>query len=127
MPSRRTFCTQLLSALLLAAAAGPGAPLTHAQPASTPNQNARAASSQVTAAGAAEIVRQQYGGRIMDVQTRQRDGRIIYQVRVLQDDGRMRSEEHTSELQSRGHIVCRLLPEKKKIRTLLILSSYIRT
>src|SRR5439155_19880797 len=25
-----------------------------------------------------------------------------------------RSEEHTSELQSRGHIVCRLLPEKKK-------------
>src|SRR5439155_12158807 len=27
---------------------------------------------------------------------------------------RMRSEEHTSELQSRGHLVCRLLLEKKK-------------
>src|SRR5690625_5099136 len=27
-----------------------------------------------------------------------------------------RSEEHTSELQSRGHLVCRLLLEKKKIR-----------
>src|SRR5439155_11449839 len=26
-----------------------------------------------------------------------------------------RSEEHTSELQSRGHLVCRLLPEKKKV------------
>src|SRR5690625_7095086 len=26
----------------------------------------------------------------------------------------MRSEEHTSELQSRGHLVCRLLLEKKK-------------
>src|SRR5690625_2595027 len=26
----------------------------------------------------------------------------------------MRSEEHTSELQSRGHLVCRLLREKKK-------------
>src|SRR5439155_20419705 len=26
-----------------------------------------------------------------------------------------RSEEHTSELQSRGHLVCRLLPEKKKL------------
>src|SRR5690625_1831819 len=25
-----------------------------------------------------------------------------------------RSEEHTSELQSRGHLVCRLLHEKKK-------------
>src|SRR5690625_6093562 len=28
-----------------------------------------------------------------------------------------RSEEHTSELQSRGHLVCRLLLEKKKPRT----------
>src|SRR5437870_11042122 len=27
---------------------------------------------------------------------------------------RGRSEEHTSELQSRGHLVCRLLLEKKK-------------
>src|SRR5207253_10526518 len=27
---------------------------------------------------------------------------------------RRRSEEHTSELQSRGHLVCRLLLEKKK-------------
>src|SRR5207253_3349775 len=29
---------------------------------------------------------------------------------------RKRSEEHTSELQSRGHLVCRLLLEKKKNR-----------
>src|SRR5690625_6028186 len=29
---------------------------------------------------------------------------------------RVRSEEHTSELQSRGHLVCRLLLEKKKGR-----------
>src|SRR5207253_10520257 len=28
----------------------------------------------------------------------------------------LRSEEHTSELQSRGHLVCRLLLEKKKIK-----------
>src|SRR5439155_3256672 len=31
-------------------------------------------------------------------------------------DADTRSEEHTSELQSRGHLVCRLLLEKKKIR-----------
>src|SRR5437660_8262418 len=31
----------------------------------------------------------------------------------LANDSR-RSEEHTSELQSRGHLVCRLLLEKKK-------------
>src|SRR5437870_9881332 len=29
-------------------------------------------------------------------------------------DSSNRSEEHTSELQSRGHLVCRLLLEKKK-------------
>src|SRR5207253_11270113 len=38
---------------------------------------------------------------------------------VVDDDHRPglaehRSEEHTSELQSRGHLVCRLLLEKKK-------------
>src|SRR5690625_7084958 len=38
---------------------------------------------------------------------------------VIYDDGTnrnaaKRSEEHTSELQSRGHLVCRLLLEKKK-------------
>src|SRR5690625_7107128 len=30
--------------------------------------------------------------------------------------GTLRSEEHTSELQSRGHLVCRLLLERKKRR-----------
>src|SRR5207253_4079538 len=29
-----------------------------------------------------------------------------------------RSEEHTSELQSRGHLVCRLLLEKKNTKTM---------
>src|SRR3989442_2423857 len=32
--------------------------------------------------------------------------------------GEPRSEEHTSELQSRPHLVCRLLLEKKKTQTL---------
>src|SRR5690554_7366715 len=36
---------------------------------------------------------------------------------IAHDDGR--SEEHTSELQSRPHLVCRLLLEKKKITTTL--------
>src|SRR5690625_6713251 len=43
---------------------------------------------------------------------------------VIMDWGRatgrfslLRSEEHTSELQSRGHLVCRLLLEKKKKNT----------
>src|SRR5215208_7591113 len=36
--------------------------------------------------------------------------RLYVRCRTL----RSRSEEHTSELQSRGHLVCRLLLEKKK-------------
>src|SRR5690625_6139100 len=34
---------------------------------------------------------------------------ILYKIKLPYDG---RSEEHTSELQSRGHIVCRLLLEK---------------
>src|SRR5207253_9043003 len=34
--------------------------------------------------------------------------------RLHSRDDPLRSEEHTSELQSRGHLVCRLLLEKKK-------------
>src|SRR2546428_1063547 len=33
--------------------------------------------------------------------------------------GKNRSEEHTSELQSRSDLVCRLLLEKKKVPTML--------
>src|SRR5690625_5401762 len=40
----------------------------------------------------------------------------IIQNRLVNEQ---RSEEHTSELQSRGHLVCRLLLEKKKKRTSL--------
>src|SRR5437870_11559624 len=39
---------------------------------------------------------------------------VFVQDRVVTGDD-SRSEEHTSELQSRGHLVCRLLLEKKKI------------
>src|SRR5207253_10783122 len=42
-------------------------------------------------------------------------------VRVGQGDHR--SEEHTSELQSRGHLVCRLLLEKKNKQTHMTTSS----
>src|SRR5690349_24154984 len=47
------------------------------------------------------------------------DGREIAQARRVEHVGsgggeRLRSEEHTSELQSRRELVCRLLLEKKK-------------
>src|SRR2546422_6836214 len=37
-----------------------------------------------------------------------------WHVRLFRRHRRFRSEEHTSELQSRLHLVCRLLLEKKK-------------
>src|SRR2546429_7351768 len=40
--------------------------------------------------------------------------RLMYLNREYVFDGQERSEEHTSELQSRLHLVCRLLLEKKK-------------
>src|SRR5437660_7300885 len=45
--------------------------------------------------------------------------KIVGEVRSAQNESGgpqagERSEEHTSELQSRGHLVCRLLLEKKK-------------
>src|SRR5690625_5416479 len=43
---------------------------------------------------------------------RSTNGRVFTGRRRGQGSGR--SEEHTSELQSRGHLVCRLLLEKKK-------------
>src|SRR6476620_12602516 len=39
---------------------------------------------------------------------------LLDPVRVAVGDGERRSEEHTSELQSRQYLVCRLLLEKKK-------------
>src|SRR5439155_22831226 len=41
-------------------------------------------------------------------------GRHVYVHDLGIGGGGVRSEEHTSELQSRGHLVCRLLLEKKK-------------
>src|SRR5437660_3342423 len=40
--------------------------------------------------------------------------RHLCTLRPVSAKRRHRSEEHTSELQSRGHLVCRLLLEKKK-------------
>src|SRR5690625_5881580 len=44
--------------------------------------------------------------------------RILATLTDPDEGSARRSEEHTSELQSRGHLVCRLLLEKKKQRSL---------
>src|SRR2546430_7095787 len=46
---------------------------------------------------------------------------ILLDYTYLPYANQRRSEEHTSELQSQSNIVCRLLLEKKKIHTCIIL------
>src|SRR3989442_3190263 len=49
-----------------------------------------------------------------DVRSSQRDDPTLMTLWPGKNSTRCRSEEHTSELQSRPHLVCRLLLEKKK-------------
>src|SRR4051812_49509107 len=49
-------------------------------------------------------------------------GRVFHARRELVPFGTVRSEEHTSELQSHVNLVCRLLLEKKKITNIQIYS-----
>src|SRR3712207_8615548 len=59
-------------------------------------------------------VAEQHGTRGGPVET----GRALQQCRLTRTGGaHNRSEEHTSELQSRQYLVCRLLLEKKNIIT----------
>src|SRR3989442_8923100 len=49
----------------------------------------------------------------------ERDGAAYHFLTREEFRRRVRSEEHTSELQSRPHLVCRLLLEKKKNKMIL--------
>src|SRR3712207_7593415 len=63
-----------------------------------------------------ELVSVDPGGLICDEHDRS-DGMYIVRsgmVKVMKNVSALRSEEHTSELQSRQYLVCRLLLEKKK-------------
>src|SRR3712207_7876347 len=58
----------------------------------------------------------------MSVCTRRTAWLLVIMV-SMQGESWSRSEEHTSELQSRQYLVCRLLLEKKKTNTLKYISS----
>src|SRR3712207_6983156 len=53
---------------------------------------------------------------------RRRVPRAVRRRRLLRPRADVRSEEHTSELQSRQYLVCRLLLEKKKKQTITNIS-----
>src|SRR2546430_12524327 len=49
--------------------------------------------------------------------------RVLAEVDLRRRFHAMRSEEHTSELQSQSNLVCRLLLEKKKYRSSYVVST----
>src|SRR3712207_8705532 len=55
----------------------------------------------------------------LDGQRVRADGVVVELQQVVQLGDQLRSEEHTSELQSRQYLVCRLLLEKKKKTNIL--------
>src|SRR3712207_7175321 len=76
----------------------------------------------LTRSGTVEAGRVVYAGGPVRV-----DARTAALGDVVQPGGKLltvRSEEHTSELQSRQYLVCRLLLEKKNNHYLLIIYSY---
>src|SRR5690625_6589284 len=65
------------------------------------------------------------------LRVRRRGGAALFRRRRgrrcrRREPDRQRSEEHTSELQSRGHLVCRLLLEKKNKKTYFRIGSNIK-
>src|SRR5258707_5288979 len=56
------------------------------------------------------LFRSHFAQRILQEGGPDQDSRLVYAMQVCL----ARSEEHTSELQSRQYLVCRLLLEKKK-------------
>src|SRR3712207_8556981 len=62
---------------------------------------------------ARQILRRRDDQDVPDVRQHQRRERVV-DHRLVVDRQQLRSEEHTSELQSRQYLVCRLLLEKKK-------------
>src|SRR5690625_5831918 len=82
-----------------------------------------------------QFVPKHWRGEVANFDITDRDGNVIVEkdkrinarhVRLLEEakvdwlSMPDRSEEHTSELQSRGHLVCRLLLEKKKSNSMLV-------
>src|SRR5690554_7620993 len=56
----------------------------------------------------------EHATRLAAKQWQQYGEALLWLKEIRQAAGATRSEEHTSELQSRPHLVCRLLLEKKK-------------
>lgn len=82
-------CLALVLSLALTApdaVAQPGASYQLAQ-----NSTGTEARAKIKPAQAASIAKKSYGGKVMSIDMQTRDGRVIYRVKLLQENGRLRS------------------------------------
>src|SRR5690625_1855473 len=70
-----------------------------------------------------DVIRDNDPERVMDTLP----AYVFYRKTVAEFQDRMRSEEHTSELQSRGHLVCRLLLSPLTMSTLFPYTTLFRS
>src|SRR5690606_40893966 len=66
-----------------------------------------------TAFGLSNIIDLDYGVVFGKLGRSKFNGQVVHSSNAIDTSGTPRSEEHTSELQSRENLVCRLLLEKK--------------
>lgn len=78
--------------LLLMLIAASGTAFTLAAPAHSAAPMVLAQSEErISASQAAAIVQEHYGGKVLKVQSTQKNGRVIYRVKILLDNGRVRN------------------------------------
>src|SRR5258708_10413904 len=82
-------------------------------PSATPSQDVRFRSKAFALHTPSQFTRQLLTSRLRGRDLKSEEAALLFQVLVAEVRDVTRSEEHTSELQSPDHLVCRLLLEKK--------------
>ncbi|MGD9387525.1 MAG: PepSY domain-containing protein [Gammaproteobacteria bacterium] len=82
-------CLGLAAALLCAFAFAP--PPAHAAPPADAGLRVAQADEQVSLAQATRMVQDRYGGQVLRAEAKRDKGRTVYRIRVLTEDGRVRT------------------------------------
>ncbi len=89
-PPRRLRPSGLVTALLCAGLLFGGA-VAPAKPAAAASARVAQASNGISLEQATQMVRQQTGGQVLRAETKRDKGRVVHRIRVLTEDGRVRT------------------------------------
>lgn len=82
-------CLALAAALLCALA--PALVAAQPGPPAVPGLRIAQAEERISLAEATRMVQQRFGGQVLRAETRRDDGRVVHRIRVLTEDGRVRT------------------------------------